>query len=127
MSKLISYQEERSLSEVKKDLRNLKITTKDQAINILNFLSAIRAADKSLKEKAYKKLDDCVECDYYEATNGNQVQKIQVVKKEPKSDEYLESLLARKKEIDQEIKDYKEELKERGEYETIHSHYYKSV
>src|SRR5690554_6796534 len=116
MSKLISYQEERSLSEVKKDLRNLKITTRDQAINILNFLSAIRSADKSLKEKAYKKLDECVECDYYEATNGNQVQKIQVVKKEPKSDEYLESLLARKKEIDQEIKDYKEELKERGEY-----------
>lgn len=127
MSELISYQEERSLSEVKKDLRNLKISTRDQAINILNFLSAIRSAEKSLKEKSYKKLDDCAECEYYEAANGNQVQKILTERKEVIVDEYLQNLLDKKKEIEREIKDYENDLKERGEFISKHSHYYKSV
>lgn len=127
MKDVINLDPKITLPEVKKNLRELKITKKDDAINILNLLSAIGSAEKSLKEKAYKKLDECAECEVYESSNGNMVQKVEFSRKTFISDEYLEELLLQKKEIDQQIKDYKKELEDRKQFTIKTGRYYKSV
>ena len=108
---------------LKKQLSEYKVTTKENAINIINFLSAISYAEKHLKEQCYSKLDDCVECDVYESSIGNKVKRINKVTKNPIQDEKLESMKEEIKKLTVEMKAYEKTL----EQTETHSRYYKTV
>lgn len=108
---------------LKKQLSEHKVTTKENAINIINFLSAISYAEKHLKEQCYSKLDDCVECDVYESSIGNKVKRINKVTKTPIPDEKLESMKEEIKKLTVEMKAYEKTL----EQTETHSRYYKTV
>src|SRR5690606_1201188 len=91
---------------LKKQLSEYKVTTKENAINIINFLSAISYAEKHLKEQFYSKLDNCVESDVYESSIGNKVKRINKVTKNPIPDEKLESMKEEIKKLTVEMKTY---------------------
>lgn len=114
---------ETNLSSFKKSLKSIKINTRDEAIDILNFISAINSAEKEIKAECYKKLDSCADCEYYESSNGNQVKRYERTSLVVEEDEYLRQLNKRLELLKEEIKDYKKTLPKKE----IKSHYYQSI
>lgn len=114
---------ETNLSSFKKSLKSIKVNTRDEAIDILNFVSAINSAEKEIKAECYKKLDSCADCEYYESSNGNQVKKYERTTLIVEEDEYLKALQERLEALKEEIKDYKKVLPTKE----AKSHYYKSI
>lgn len=114
---------ETNLSSFKKSLKSIKVNTRDEAIDILNFVSAIKSAEKEIKAECYKKLDSCAECEFYESSNGNQVKRLERTVLVAEEDEYLKQLKNRLKLLKEEIKDYEKALPKKE----IKSHYYKSI
>jgi len=114
---------ETNLSSFKKSLKSIKVNTRDEAIDILNFVSAINSAEEEIKAECYKKLDSCADCEYYESSNGNQVKKYERTTLIVEEDEYLKALQERLEALKEEIKDYKKVLPTKK----VKSHYYKSI
>lgn len=108
---------------LKKQLSEYKVTTIENAINIINGLSAISYAEKHLKEQCYSKLDDGVERDVYESSIGNKVKRINKVTKTPIPDEKLLRMREEVKRLTVEMKAYEKTL----EQQETHSRYYKTV
>jgi len=112
-----------NLSTLKKELKNIKITTKDEAIDVINVLSAINAASDHIKKECYLKLDSCADRKCYSSSNGNEVRKVTKTMKHAIKDDYLLKLEKKLADLQEEIKDYKKALP----VKEVTSRYYQAI
>ena len=113
-----------SREAVKQEFKDLQITTKEEAVKMIHFLSILGSVGSELKEKAYAFLDNrCADCANHFA-DGLEVVKVEPKKKVYNETEELTSLLAEKKEIEERIK----VAKAAAGYTEIHgTHYWKAT